>query len=212
MQEKMTVSKGLKELKLSSDKITKTISQMNPYAVLISGKLKGVAVPASDIEKFKADQLALKQSVESLISRRTAIKNAIVLSNANTKVTIAGKEYTVAEAIEMKSGVSFLTELKRHLSNVSSRMRADLNKANEEQDYKVQQLINTLTGSDKNASTKNFEDQINIIKDQFKIELVESYDAEAVIKVLEKQIEDFELEVDDVLATSNATTEITVNY
>lgn len=212
MQEKMTVSKGLKELKLSSDKITKTISQMNPYAVLISGKLKGVAVPASDIDKFKADQLALKQSVESLIGRRTAIKNAIVLSNANTKVTIAGKEYTVAEAIEMKSGVSFLTELKRHLSNVSSRMRADLNKANEEQDYKVQQLINTLTGSDKNASTKNFEDQINIIKDQFKIELVESYDAEAVIKVLEKQIEDFELEVDDVLATSNATTEITVNY
>jgi hypothetical protein len=39
---------------------------------------------------------------------------------------------------------------------------------NDGQDNKVQQLINTLIGSDKNASTKNFEEQINIIKDQFK--------------------------------------------
>ena len=42
-------------------------------------------------------------SVESLIARETLLKSAVLLSNAVTKVTIANKEMTVAEAIHMKT-------------------------------------------------------------------------------------------------------------
>ena len=51
-----------------------------------------------------------------LIKRREAIKRAVVLSNAVTKVTVADKEYTVAEAIEMKNhGMDFKKLLKQKI-------------------------------------------------------------------------------------------------
>ena len=49
-----------------------------------------------------------------LISRRNKIKSAIIMSNAKTVVEVAGKQMTVAEAIDKKSSIEYEKELLIH--------------------------------------------------------------------------------------------------
>ena len=103
--EKMTVHKALTELKLLDDRIAKAIAE-GIYCVAnkhSNDKIGGVSLD----EYIKIMQGGYDKATD-LINRRKAIKRAVVLSNAVTKVSVAGIEYTVAEAIEMKNhGVGF---------------------------------------------------------------------------------------------------------
>ena len=54
-------------------------------------------------EEFKKRTTSDFQSLNDLIKRRNQVKNAIVSSNAVTKVTVGGQTMTVAEAIEYKT-------------------------------------------------------------------------------------------------------------
>ena len=98
--ERMTVHKALSELKTMDDRIRNAI--MNNTFVTIhkhsNTKINGIA-----IEKYCEEVKAAYQKATDLITRRDAIKRAVVLSNAVTKVVVAGKEYTVAEAIDAKN-------------------------------------------------------------------------------------------------------------
>ena len=58
------------------------------------------------------------QSIEALIKRRNAIKSAIVVSNATTKIEVAGVKMTVAEAIERKTSISYDIQLLDKLKEV----------------------------------------------------------------------------------------------
>lgn len=98
--EKMTIHKALCELKTLDARITKSIGETeyvfaNKHS---NDKVNGMTV-AAYCDEIKSGY----QRVTDLIKRRDAIKRAVVLSNAVTKVTVGGKEYTVAEAIEMKN-------------------------------------------------------------------------------------------------------------
>ena len=98
--EKMTIHKALCELKTLDARITKCIGETeyvfaNKHS---NDKVNGMTV-AAYCDEIKSGY----QRVTDLIKRRDAIKRAVVLSNAVTKVTVGGKEYTVAEAIEMKN-------------------------------------------------------------------------------------------------------------
>lgn len=100
--EKMTIHKALCELKTLDARITKCIGETeyvfaNKHS---NDKVNGMTV-AAYCDEIKSGY----QRVTDLIKRRDAIKRAVVLSNAVTKVTVGGKEYTVAEAIEMKTTV-----------------------------------------------------------------------------------------------------------
>ena len=97
--ETMNIHQALVELKALEKRIEAAIKEgewvtANKHS---NGKIGGI-----DLREYMENIKSRHQKVTSLIARTEAIKRAVVNSNAVTKVTIAGKEYTVAEAIEMK--------------------------------------------------------------------------------------------------------------
>lgn len=111
--EKMNVHKALAELKILDDRIVKAI---NSVEACISNKHSNTKVKGVDIKVYTGVMKSSYDKATDLIKRREAIKRAVVLSNAVTKVTVADKEYTVAEAIEMKNhGMDFKKLLKQKI-------------------------------------------------------------------------------------------------
>ena len=123
--EKITIHRILSELKTIDDRINKEISSFKPLTVkrgnnsLVS---TGGRLPIPE-EEFVNNAKSTYQSIEDLINRKFKLKSALTKANVNTKVTIDGKEYTIIEAIEMKS----IMDLKKSLLY---RMTLEINQSN----------------------------------------------------------------------------------
>ena len=87
--EKMTVHKALCELKTLDARITKAI-QGSVY--VFANKHANAKVAGMSVSDYCAEVKSAYQSACDLIARRDAIKRAVTLSNATTKVTIGGQE------------------------------------------------------------------------------------------------------------------------
>lgn len=94
--EKMTVTQALVELKTLDKRIVKLIEESGFISIYQpnSSRFK--------VEERETEIKANYAKITDLISRRNAIKAALVKSNATTTVQVAGKTYTVAEAIDAK--------------------------------------------------------------------------------------------------------------
>lgn len=210
--EKMTVHKALAELKLLDDRIEKAIKE-NIYCLAkkhADEKINGVSL--ADFEKQM--QGGYDKAV-ALIERRKAIKKAVVLSNAITKVSVAGVEYTVAEAIEMKShGISFEDLLMRTMATQYNKAVMSVNIENgKDLEARAEQYVTAIYGQ-KEGKTNT--DDIEKVKSDFlksnQYELVNPLEITKKINDLEEYINLFMAEVDSALSVSNALTEIEVNY
>lgn len=210
--EKMTVHKALAELKLLDDRIDKAIAEgiycaANKHS---NDKINGI-----DIEDYKKLVQSRYDKATDLIRRRNAIKRAVVLSNAVTKVTIAEKEYTVAEAIEMKNhGVEFDKEL---LNTMHSRYEAAQIVIKEQNENDLEERANQyVTAIYGNKEGKTNTADIEKVKNDFitanQYELVDPLNILEKMETLEKKINDFMAEVDSTLSVSNALTEIEIEY
>ena len=210
--ETMSIHKALCELKVIGDRIEKTMGKV-PFVLAnehANRKIQGIP-----IEEFIAQIKSAHQSTMDLIARREAIKCAVVKSNAVTKVTVAGKEYTVAEAIEMKNhGMDFIRMLKNKLSSELDRAKRLAEMAN------GQNLENRADGYIKNlygtTDMKNLTEEANAARktfiEQHTTELVDPLKAADMVTALENQFYDFMSEVDAALSVSNSLTEITITY
>jgi anti-anti-sigma factor len=65
----------------------------------------------TSVDDFNTNAKANSTSVLALIKQRNAIKSEIVRSNALTEITVDGKVYTVAGAIERKNSIGYEREL-----------------------------------------------------------------------------------------------------
>lgn len=209
--EKMNVHKALCELKILDDRIGKAIAACKFVAVK---KVASKLVENQNVDDFKAAERANYDRVVDLIARREAIKRAVVLSNAMTKVTVGGIEYTVAEAIEMKNhGLDGKRKLRDSLSSAIRYAERNVELVNQEAEHKADShVIGIAGGKDVKA------EETKAIRDGYLagiiVELVDTLPggAKDVLKKLDDEISDFVVEVDAVLSTSNALTEITVEY
>lgn len=211
-KETMTVHKALAELKLLDNRIEKAITD-GIYCVAnkhSNDKINGIPLD----EYVKTMQGRYDKAVD-LINRRKAIKNAVVLSNAVTKVTVADVEYTVAEAIEMKNhGVEFdtllMTHMKKHYDMAQMQIKQQNGKDLEE---RADQYVTAIYGQ-KEGKTNTAD--IEKVKADFltanQYELVDPLHVLDKMEDLEKKINDFMAEVDSSLSVSNALTEITIEY
>ena len=161
--EKMTIHKALCELKTLDARITKSIGETeyvfaNKHS---NDKVNGMTV-AAYCDEIKSGY----QRVTDLIKRRDAIKRAVVLSNAVTKVTVGGKEYTVAEAIEMKNhGIQMLQTLLKRLERDNRAARNEANQNNGEMlEIRADEYIKSLYG---NTDMKNASEDIKKTRADF---------------------------------------------
>lgn len=107
--ETMTIHKALSELKVLNSRIDKAISRCK---FCVANKHFNEKIEGIDKKEYIDNMKASYDQVNDLIKRMEAIKKAVVLSNAETKITVAGNTYTVAEAIYMKNnGMIFYMDM-----------------------------------------------------------------------------------------------------
>lgn len=210
--ETMTIHKALCELKTLDSRIKKAIEGS---VFVFANKHANAKVSGKSIGDYSTEVKAAYQSATDLIARRDAIKRAVILSNATTKVSVGGKEYTIAEAIEMKNhGIPTKQSLLNKLRVDSRRARKDADDNNGEiLELRADEYIKNLYA---NADMKNLSDEVRKMRADFiaaqTMELVDPINIDAEMKRLEETISGFTVEIDAALSVSNALTEITVEY
>lgn len=212
ISETMTVHKALCELKTLDARIRKTIEGS---VYVFANKHSNTKVSGLSIGDYSTEIKSAYQSATDLIARRDAIKRAVVLSNAVTKVTVGGNEYTVAEAIEMKNhGIPIQRSLLDKLKDDSRRARREADESNGVMlEMRADEYIRSLYA---NADMKNLSDEVKKMRADFLaaqvMEIVDPIKVANEIERLETLIDTFTVEIDAALSVSNALTEITVEY
>lgn len=205
---KITITRGLKELKTLGDRIDKMTSEAI-FCVLLE-KPGHLPVGFSSTEEVEKSLKANYQSLVDLIAYREKIKQAIVNSNAITMVTIAGKEYTVAAAIETKQSSEYKTALVRAMKlqlekAVNSKSRLDA-----QVEGRLDELIKTTFQGKANVAEAEYASIANPFMERNEVKIIDPLDLSKLINSLHDEVAEFLNNVDDVLTVSNSTNFIEV--
>ena len=209
--ETMTVHKALAELKILGGRIEGAILSGD---FVITKKNNQDTVKGKTVEQYKAKTTEAFQKASDLIRRRNAIKNAVVVSNANTTVKIGDAEYTVVEAIEKKNhGMDYYVQLRDVLRQQFAKQKADLEKHNASLQQKAEQFVTGLMGGkDVKTDSAEFSNAVDTYIKSNTMTLLDPLGIEKKIEELDDMINTFLPEVDAALSVSNAVTIITVEY
>jgi len=214
--EKMNVHKALAELKVIDDRINNAIDS---GTYIIANKHSNIKIQGVTIDEFKTQMKASYQKVNDLIARRNAIKRAVVLSNATTKVNIGGVDYTVAEAIEMKNhGMELKSKFMKTMVLQYNRAKRDFEDNNGEfLDRKAEQYVLAVIGAQPKDSKMAIDSEgIKNMRAQYMkdnvFDIIDPINIKDVIENLHDEIEKFLTEIDAALSVSNALTIIEVEY
>lgn len=211
IHEKMTVHKALAELKTLDDRIN---SEITGSVFVRANRHNNMKIFGKTIPDFMADTESSYQSVKALINRRNAMKRAVVLSNAVTKVEIGGVEYTVAEAIEMNNhGMENLVGLRNCLREQYSSVKRMVESENGDKLVKAcENYIQATFGTKEKINNPDIEMAQKVYMTNNTYDIVTGFDIEEVIKELTDRIDAFKAEVDSALSVSNALTVIEFDY
>lgn len=204
----ISITRALSELKLLDKRINKAINETQ-FVEKVVGK-KGISGYPT-VEAFEEKVKSSFQSINDLIQHRKDIKAKIVASNAVTKVEIAGKTLTVAEAIERKTSIEYEQEL-------LNKMKRDFNRKNEEverENINVQNRLDkmiqeALAGDTTGNASETIENISTTYKENNAAKIVNPLDILKTIEEKELEIDSFLGEVDIILSESNAKTTIEI--
>lgn len=197
--EKMTIHEALAELKIMDDRIVKAL---NAIPLVVANKHTNAKINGIAVSDYCGQMKAGYQKSVDLITRRNAIKRAVVLSNATTKVVVAGTEYSVAEAIEMKNhGVTYLRDLLNKMEMDYKRAQLEASRNNGDAlENRADEYVRSLCG---NTDMKNASDEVKKLRSDFiaaqTYELVDPIKVKEQMELLEQKISDFMTKVDAAL-------------
>lgn len=211
--EKLTLHRILSELKTIDDRIKKATDDLMHRAVKRGNQLiiNGRKSNMSETE-FTEEAKATYQSVTDLIKRKFVLKSALLKANATTKVTIAGVEYTIIEAIEMKSLMDKKANLLQRMKRVNNSVDLTFNDTVEQANTDFERLLSAqITGLTNKSDIAKVREDYKVIFDKANtVTIVDPIESSEIIKSLEKEIEDFKVNVDSALSEINATTTIEI--
>lgn len=206
----ISVQRALGELKILDSRILRAAADGRYTTYLKGGKtVRGNKTK----DEFAKEAKANLESATALIARRRAIKSAIVQSNATTKITVAGVELTVAEAIEMKESIQLEEQLVRHLRQDLARSKQVVEIEQQKYDNELKTRIDALLGKDAQKDS-DLAGEVESISKQFEknnaVTLHDPANIEAFIEAKLKDIEDFKNNIDILLLESNVATMIEI--
>lgn len=202
----LSIARVLVELKTLDNRINKIISSTNWVTYKTKNRNYGLTE-----EEFKKKTLAEHQSLNDLIKRRNAIKNAIVLSNSVTNVQIGGQTMTVAQAIEFKQTIGYKRNLLEYFRVQRQQVIVESEAHRQRVQTKIDDNIRIICGKDTKPDANTIQTISEGITKGDPIEVFDPLGLEEQIKKLENEIEEFNANVDYVLSESNALTNITIN-
>lgn len=173
MPSSMSITQALARLKLLRKRIENTIEDGEFI------KMKTKKVPF-DIEEFTRHAKASHQSFKDLLTFYNKIKSAIVISNATTNVSIGGKSYTVAEAVERKRSIEFEKDLLERMKLQHNLVQRAFESHQAAEQARVERLLSVELGKD----AKTNPETIKVLSDSFladnKSSSIEEYKAVAL--------------------------------
>lgn len=206
----ITVTEALAELTLLQKRIESARAALENGTLITVVEVGKVPTGFKSREEYEVNAKALVQRVQALLDRRRAIKRAIVVSNASTRVTVAGEEMTVAEAIEMKNFIDYYEAILDTMQSAYTQTRNQYEKAQAKIKERLDKLALEVLG--KNEAVNS--DQYQSLVDSFMArEGVELLDPTNISKEIERRtifIEEFKSTCDRVLSISNATTTVEI--
>lgn len=201
----ISVTRALAEVKSLNDRINRANS-----TAFISYTVGGKHASGNAVQEVELQLKSQLQSVKDLIARRAALKAAIVVSNAKTKVVVNNVEMTVAEAIERKASIQLDKNLLQTLKTQRAQTIAVIERTNLQVANQSHALVQTAVGKDRKAS----EEEIAAITGPFRAQneavLLDPSKLEQVINELQNDIDGFELDVDHALNEINAVTKLSI--
>lgn len=211
-KETMNVHKALTELKMLNKRINDAVGiRLLPYCV--ANRASNKKINGNEIKVYQEDVQSKYKSVTDLMTRRTAIKQAVVRSNAETIVKISGKEYTVAEAIEMKNhGLDHKKELLMALEEDYQIAVQKCNTENAGLEEKARNYILSMYGEKEKSAAKDHEEEITKYIEANTCTIIDPLGIEKIITDMRDEINNFRADVDAALSTSNALTIIEIEY
>lgn len=216
--EKMSIHRALSEVKMLDKRIPALINKLTVCAIItpVTERIDG-----QPIEQFKKNAVAKMDQVMDLITRRNAIKCAIVQSNAVTTVklkSVPDRTFTVAQAIDMKNhAMQYVDDLHSVLSNqyamLTSNFETKMAKINRDCDAYIQSVFGNA-----NTTTINTDmvDAMEVARKNWmeknQLSIVDPCGLKSVVEHLSATISTFSAEIDAVLSESNAITMVEVSY
>ena len=194
----MTVTRALATLKRLDKKINKAINRGCFINHKVGQKLNKDCNPKADY-----------QSIQDLIQRRNKIKSAVMKSNAITEVKIAGKIFTVQEAIDAKNSIGYKEQLLKELRTQNQETRYLVDGINDEVQQRLDRLLESSVGKEK-TSSKELEAISKPFLERNQAVVVDDIQIEETIKNIETEIDDFLSEVDLSLNEINSQTTIEI--
>jgi len=222
MKETMNITQALKEIKLTGKKIESDISKT---VFVTTKKAEATKIQSLTIAEYKAHIASVVQAVDANIARRRAIKSAIAQSNAVTTVVVTGTEYTVAEAIELKTSLKFQQQFLDTLVyqlKVANQL-ADRDNADAETKAYNAVLANiAAVNGDKSSvaeakravvtNSAGAADTYAAVYARFATEVLSGVNVDAKILSLQEELDNFQRNVDVALSVCNSNTVIEINY
>ena len=203
----MTIHRALAELKLIDSKIEKAISVIEPTGIMQVNKLVNNFYKKED---FENDAKSKFQSVIDLIERKNKIKSAIVTANGVTEVNISGIKMTIADAINFKSIIVFKKNLIETLIKKHNAIKSKFIIENEKIEKIALENAKIMIGKEGDNKVKPTDEDVKNIIEPFikrnEFHLVDPLKVEQLTEKLQKEVSDFEVEVDAVLSEVNAIT------
>lgn len=203
----VTVTRALTQVKTLDERIANFAQKSEPVVSFKIGQKSAGGRPVQEVEQLVT---ASFQSVKDLIAQRNTIKAAIIRSNSDTVVSIAGVQMTVAEAIERKSSIRLEAALLQTMKAQLGAATTKVEQLNRQMEADLQQLMVAAVGKDRVVT----EGELSAIRDPFitqkQATLIDPLDLAKQIALLDATIVGFTSEVDFVLSESNAITKIVI--
>ncbi len=212
--ETITVTAALIERKMLKKRIDREIKGGAYFGITVGEAKRPHNREHTTVESQASAIQSSVDKVHALVRRYRSLVGALVTSNALTKITIGGREISIAEAIEYKTSISFdlllastiKESLKAHAMTVSSLQN--------QMDTAIQvKLVSFYSGdSVPDVNSEQFNQIANPHKAQHAPVLHDPAKLVASVPDLVTHIETFSNEVEVALNISNASTSITFEY
>jgi len=222
MAQTMTITQALVELKTLDARIHRAIND-GTYVAYYTGTAQKIEPRfGTSVEDFTKRAGSKLQSVLDLIERRKRIKSAVVISNAGVKagdgyelrkITIGGKEMTIAEALERKnSSIAYDEALLAKLESDYALALSKVQTLQKELDRNVEDFVRVSFGTE---ATKHRSAEQQASVDAYTAQrqpiLLDPLGIRDMIDKLRTEIEDFKAEVDYALVVANTQTTIEID-
>lgn len=207
-----TITRALTRVKTLSAQLEELGSTSGKNIIKYIGTVLESRKETEITKNYIKDAEANFNSFNDLFKELAAIKNAIKLSNSQTKITLNGETLTVSEAITLKEIINVKRNFYRELLSQYERCTRSVESAENDIEEKARRNVEKI--SNENTSTgeayTNLLDaaRVSVIKDT-RLTIVGITNVEKLREEYNK-IETFFEEIDFKLSESNAVTTITL--